>query len=102
MEWLLAEDDELLPKVMLREGFMARQAEREVLERGARALVWVGAALSTIRCRGPGAAAGSGRMGFLLACKHPGAITQVYCTPPSAAARQDPPRKTASAGSSSA
>jgi hypothetical protein len=32
---------------------------------------------STVHCRGPGEAAGPGRMGFLLAQRHPGAITQV-------------------------
>ncbi len=66
-----------LPRAILRECFMARRVEREILERGARALVWVGAAHSTIHCPGPGQGTGMGRMGFLLARRHPGAITQV-------------------------
>lgn len=67
-----------LPKALMRDAFMARQVERQVLERGERALVWVGAAHSTVRCRGPGDATGWGRMAYLLARKHPGSVTQVY------------------------
>lgn len=66
-----------LPKAALRDAFMARQVERQVMERGERAIVWVGAAHSTVGCRGPGETAGWGRMGFLLARKYPGSIHQI-------------------------
>jgi len=67
-----------LPKAAMRDAFMARQVEQQVLERGERAIVWVGAAHSTVGCRGPGDTAGWGRMGFLLARKHSGSIHQIY------------------------
>jgi uncharacterized RDD family membrane protein YckC len=67
-----------LPKAAMRDAFMARQVELEVLERRDRAIVWVGAAHSTVSGRGPGDPAGWGRMGFLLARKHPGMIHQIY------------------------
>lgn len=67
-----------LPKAAMRDAFMARQVELQVLERGERAIVWVGAAHATVGVRGPGDTAGWGRMGFLLARKHPGLIHQVH------------------------
>lgn len=65
-----------LPKAALRDAFMARQVERS-LEADGRVLVWVGAAHSSVGCRGPGQASGWGRMGFLLAQRHLGAVTQI-------------------------
>jgi hypothetical protein len=66
-----------IPKALLREAFMARQVERKALEAGDRAVVWVGAAHSTVRCKGPGSTAGPGRMAYLLARRHPDSVTQI-------------------------
>jgi hypothetical protein len=66
------------PKMLLRDAFMARQAELQLLERKERGVIWVGAAHSTINCRRPGPDTGGwGRMGFMLGQKYPGDVYQI-------------------------
>lgn len=67
-----------IPRLLLRDAFLARRVEREILDSGERGIVWVGAAHSAIRCPAPGPPpAGPGRMGYLLHRKHGDSIFQV-------------------------
>jgi hypothetical protein len=67
-----------LPKMLLRDAYMARQAELQLLHRGERGIVWVGAAHSTINCPRPGPAGpGSSRLGYMLKMKYPLEVYQV-------------------------
>jgi len=64
--------------MLLRDAFMAREVEEQILRRGERGLVWVGAAHSSIHCRNPGPAhSGWGRMGYMLRQKHGAQIFQI-------------------------
>lgn len=67
-----------IPKFLLRDVFMARQVEREALEKGKRTVVWVGSSHSTIFCRNPGPDVGGwGGMGYILHGKYPDRVTQI-------------------------
>ena len=67
-----------LPHMLLRDAFMAQQVEKEILGKGERGIVWIGAAHSSIHCRNPGPRRkGWGRMGFMLRQRYGDAVFQV-------------------------
>jgi len=67
-----------LPKMFLRDAFMAREVERQLLQPRQRGIVWVGASHSTVNCRSPpGESRGWGRMGFMLKMKYPRQVYQI-------------------------
>jgi hypothetical protein len=66
-----------LPRALVREAWLAREVEKEILNTGARGIVWVGAGHSRIHCPREGSGGGSPRMGFMLAQKHGDDIFQI-------------------------
>jgi len=67
-----------LPRAMLRDVYMAREAERQMLERGDRGVVLVGANHTSIGALAPYLGLhGDPRMGFILGSKYPGKVYQI-------------------------
>ena len=66
------------PRLLLRDVTMAREAEREILERGLRGVVLVGSNHTSIGALAPyRGERGDPRMGFILRSKHPGDVYQI-------------------------
>ncbi len=66
-----------LPRAVVRDAWLAREVEKEILKPGARGIVWVGSAHSCIHCPRPSSGRGDPRMGFMLAQKYGGDVFQV-------------------------
>jgi len=66
-----------IPRVLVRDAFMAAQVEKEIIERGQRGIVWVGRNHSAIGCPGAGAPDKLPRMGFLLHQRHGDRVFQI-------------------------
>lgn len=67
-----------LPEMISRDALMAHRAMVEILDKGRKGVILVGAAHSTIKCPMPGRASGTkARMGFMLARKFPNDIFQI-------------------------
>jgi hypothetical protein len=66
-----------LPRLLVRDAWLAREVEREIIHPGSRGIVWIGAAHSCIHCPRPGSGSGTPRMGFMLAGKYGDEIFQV-------------------------
>ena len=70
-----------LPRLLLRDVTMARQAARQMLERGERGIVLVGANHASIGALAPYLGVhGEPRMGFILASTYPGDVYQINLT----------------------
>jgi len=68
----------LLPRAAVRDAFMARQVEEQMIETGRRGIVWVGSTHSCIHCPRPGySGGGEARMGFMLHQKHGEKLFQI-------------------------
>jgi hypothetical protein len=66
-----------LPQMFARDAFMARQIEKEMIEKGQRGIVWVGRNHSSIGCPQSGSTGSSPRMGFMLHQRHGDKIFQI-------------------------
>jgi len=66
-----------MPRILVRDSFMAAQVEREIIEKGQRGIVWVGRNHSYIGCPGPGPIGNLSRMGFILHQRHGDKVFQI-------------------------
>ena len=66
-----------LPRILVRDAWLAHKVEKEILDTGARGIAWVGSAHSCIHCARTGSGCCSARMGFMLAQKYAGEVSQV-------------------------